>query len=325
MTSDPPIFLSARDCQKLLSPDHVLAEIERALVWDAEGTVRWPAPRNLNIVPDRFGSHYHAKACVLEDVPVAGFRVVSHPEDEASRFATRWVLLVDPLTGLPLAIIDESWSYAQRTVASIVLASHRLAGPQPRILALVGAGRLATAALEYYSRLFHLQEVRIASRRAETRSALAAKAQRRYGLSAKAADSIEQAVRGADLVLTSTSSGKAVLEEPWVSHGAVVASLTTAEPGRDFAKQCDLLVVDSREQLQKELIAEFGPEAPDWVKATVGEVVTGQHPGRTDPAQRVLIITEGMASQDVALAYRAYQLALESKNGTPLPMAEAED
>lgn len=325
MNVDPPIFLSARDCQMLLSPNDVLAEMERALVWDAAGTVRWPVPRNLNIVPDRFGSHYHAKACVLEDVPVAGFRVVSHPEDESSRFATRFVLLVDPLSGLPLALIDETWSYAQRSVASVVLASRRLANGEPTILALVGAGRLATAALEYYSRLFKLQEVRIASRRPETRNTLASRATKRYGLSAKATGDIEQAVRGAELVLTSTNSGKAVLEESWVETGAVVASLTTAEPGRALAEQCDLLVVDSREQLQKELIAEFGPEAPDWVKATVGEVVTGQHPGRTDPAQRVLIITEGMASQDVALAYRAYQLARESKKGTPLPMAEAED
>jgi ornithine cyclodeaminase len=323
MNSDPPLFLSARDCQTLLSPDDVLAAIERALVWDAEGSVRWPAPRNLNIVPDRFGSHYHAKACVLEDAPVAGFRVVSHPEDEASRSATRWVLLVDPLTGLPLAIIDESWSYAQRTVASVVLASHRLANGESRTLALVGAGRLATAALDYYTRLFELSEVRIVSRRAETRGALAAKAKQHRGVNARPLASIEEALQGADLVLTSTSSGQAVIEEPWIGPGTVVASLTTAEPGRALAERCDLFVVDSREQLQKELIAEFGPEAPDWVDATVGEVVTGQHPGRSDPAQRVLIITEGLASQDVALAHRAYQLALTSKSGTRLPMAEA--
>jgi ornithine cyclodeaminase/alanine dehydrogenase-like protein (mu-crystallin family) len=322
--TEGPLFLTARDCQRLLSPADVLAEIERVLIADAEGTVRWPTPRNLNIAPDSFGNDYHAKSCVLEYLPVGGFRLVSHPLDEASRLSTRLVVLVDGNT-MPLAIVDESWSYLQRTVGSVALASRKLAADEPRTLALVGAGRLAATALKYYAHYFTLHDVRIASRRPETRSALAQRASERYGLSARGVDSVEEAVQGAQLVLTCTSSGQAVLEESWVAPGAVVAALSTAEPGRDLAEQADLLVVDSREQLQKELVAEFGPDAPDWVDATVGEIVTGKHPGRTAAHQRVLIITEGMAHQDIALAYRAYQRALESGTGLSLPMAEAEE
>ena len=84
-------------------------------------------------------------------------------------------------------------------------------------------------------------------------------------------------------------------------------------------------MVDSREQLQKELAALYGPEAPGWVDATVGEVVTGQHPGRTSPEQRVLIVTEGMASQDIGLAYVAYVRASERGVGIPLPTPRVED
>jgi ornithine cyclodeaminase/alanine dehydrogenase-like protein (mu-crystallin family) len=325
MGSPRPLFLTAADCRQLLSADDVLAAVELALHWDAAGKVHWPTPRNLNIAPDRFGNDYHVKACVLEEVLVGGIRLVAHPADESSRYATRLVVLIDAHTSLPMAIVDESWSYLQRTVASVVLASRRLAAEEPRKLAVVGAGRLAAAALDYYSRLFQIGEVRIASRQAETRRSLADEAARRYGLNALPADSAEQAVRGADLVLTCTSSEQAVLDETWVTRGAVVASLTTAEPGRALAQGCDLLIVDSREQLRKELVQEFGAEAPDWVDATVGEVVSGQHPGRTDPAQRILIITEGMASQDVALAHRAYLLAVERSAGTPLPMALGEE
>jgi ornithine cyclodeaminase/alanine dehydrogenase-like protein (mu-crystallin family) len=120
-------------------------------------------------------------------------------------------------------------------------------------------------------------------------------------------------------VLTCTNSGRALLEERWVGPGAVVAALDSSEPGRELAERADLFVVDSREQLQKELVEQFGPEAPGWVDATVGEVVSKQHPGRTSASQRVLIITEGMASQDIALAYLAYQRAIERQAGTPLP------
>jgi ornithine cyclodeaminase/alanine dehydrogenase-like protein (mu-crystallin family) len=98
-----------------------------------------------------------------------------------------------------------------------------------------------------------------------------------------------------------------------------VATLDTAEPGRDYAEQADLFVVDSREQLQKELLELFGAEGPGWVDATVAEVVGGRHPGRTDPKQRALIVTQGMASQDIALAHLAYQRAKERGLGLAMP------
>jgi ornithine cyclodeaminase/alanine dehydrogenase-like protein (mu-crystallin family) len=110
-------------------------------------------------------------------------------------------------------------------------------------------------------------------------------------------------VRGADLLLTATNSASAMLQEPWGAPGAVVATLDSAEPGRDLVEKADLFVVDSREQLRKELTELFGNEAPGWIDATVAEVVSGKHPGRTSEDQRVLIVTQGMASQDVALAH----------------------
>jgi ornithine cyclodeaminase/alanine dehydrogenase-like protein (mu-crystallin family) len=268
---------------------------------------------------DRFENHYHLKACILDELSVAGFRLVSHnATDETSNDATRFVVLVDVESSRPLAFVDETWTYAQRTVASIVMAARRLARKDAGTLALVGAGRLATTALEYYTRLFKLREVRIASRRPETRKALAERANARYGVNAKAADSIEAAVRGADLVLCATNSARAVLEEPWIASGAVVATLDSAEPGRELVEKADLFVVDSREQLRKELTELFGAEAPGWIDATVAELVSGKHPGRTNPEQRALIVTQGMASQDVALANLAYRRALERDLGQPM-------
>jgi alanine dehydrogenase len=314
------IYLTAKQCHELLTPDDVLGEIARVVAQDAAGHVRWPVPPNMNM-RDRFENHYHLKACILDEASVGGFRFVSHnATDETSQDATRFIMLVDVESSRPLALVDETWTYAQRTVASIVMAAHRLARDGADTLALVGAGRLATTALEYFTRLFKLKEVRIVSRRPETRAALAAKAKANYGVDAKPVDSIEAAVRGADLVLTATNSARAMLEESWIAPGAVVAALDSAEPGRDFAEKADLFVVDSRAQLQKELTELFGADAPGWVDATVAEVVSGKHPGRTSADQRVLIITQGMASQDVALANLAYQRALKQKIGMELPI-----
>lgn len=319
-----PIFVTAAQCQELLGPDDIVRQIEQALRWDVAGQIHWPTPRSLNIAPDRWGNDYHVKACVLEAIPVAGLRLVSHPLDEGSATCTRLIVLIDPATTLALAIVDESWSYAQRTVASIAMAARHLAVSEATTLGVVGAGRLARNAIDYYVALFNLDEIRIASRRAETREALAAEMGKRHGIAIRAVDTIREAVEDADLVLTATSATTPVLEEPWVRAGAVVASVGTAEPGRLLAKSSDLLIVDSREQLRKELIAEFGEGAPDWVKATVGEIVAGKHPGRTDPTQRILLITEGIASQDIALAHLAYERAIGQGLGLPLPLAGAD-
>jgi ornithine cyclodeaminase len=248
------------------------------------------------------------KACVLEEIPVAGLRMVSHPLDESSPQNTRLILLIDPATCLPIALVDESWNYVQRTVASIVMATHAVANPAAKTLAIIGAGRMARTSVTYYNSLFDLSEIRIASRTAERRDRLVGELQsEQESADVTAFSSVEDAVRGADLILTATSADHAVIEDSWVSPGAVVAAVGTAEPGRDYTKNADIFLVDSKEQLKKELIEYFGEDAPEWVSASVGEVVTGVHKGRTDPSQRALIITEGMASQDIALAYLASQ------------------
>ena len=319
--AESALFLTAADCQRLLSPDDVVAQIERVLAWDAAGHIHWPTPRSLNIAPDRWGNDYHVKMCVLEPIPVAGIRLVSHPRDESSPICTRLILLIDPTTTLPLALVDESWSYAQRTVASIAMAARKLARPDARTLAIVGAGRLARTAATYYARLFDLAEIRVASRTASRRDTLVAELADGLGLPVHGLSSVEAAVRDVDLVLTATSATTALLEEPWIAPGAVVAAVGTAEPGRDLLEKADLFVVDNREQLRKELVAEFGEEAPGWIDATVLEIVSGQHPGRTDPAQRIVLVTEGIASQDIALAYLAYEQARQQSLGQAIPLA----
>jgi alanine dehydrogenase len=304
-----PLFISEADCRRVLRAADVIGAIEDTLLADAEGGVRWSEPRNMKMA-DRLSNHYHLKACVLEAAAVAGVRLVAHQSDESTGSATRWIVLIDPSTALPLAIVDETWNYAQRTVAVMAVVARKLAastGAAGYTLGLVGAGRLAAAALTYYRHLFDLKEVRIASRREPTRTALAEQARTGLGLNAAPAASVREAVEGADLILTCTSSGQSLLSADWVGPGAVVASLETAEPGPDLFRAADLVVVDSREQLKAELESCYGQDAPGRVAATFSEVLAGKHAGRTSPGQRVLIISQGLASLDVAVAFRAYQ------------------
>lgn len=300
-----PAFVSAEECERLLDLDDVLDEVRLALQRERRGTITWPEPRNLNIIGDERGNHYHVKACVLEDVPVAGIRLVSHPGDDDSGGGTRLVVLVDPKTTETLAVVDESWNYGQRTVASIALASASAAREGASTLAVVGSGHLARLALPYYRRLLPgLASLRVTSRTSERRAAFAAWAREEHGLDATDVDSVQAAVHGADLVLTCTSAARPLVEEPWIVPGTVVAALDPAELSPGLVRAVDVLLVDSRQQLAKELAACYGPDVePD---ATFADVLSGVHPARRTDRDRVAILSQGLASQDVGLAHRAY-------------------
>jgi ornithine cyclodeaminase len=305
--SGAPVFVSAADCERLLGIDDVVAEVRAALARERAGAITWPEPRNLNIIGDSHGNHYHVKACVLEDVPVAGVRLVSHPGDDDSGGGTRLIVLIDPASTEPLAIVDESWTYGQRTVASVVLASAAVAPPEAATLALVGSGHLARLALPYYVALVPgLREVRVTSRRPERRAAFASWAREEHGVEVRDVATVDEAVHGADLVLTCTSAGAPLLGADSVDSGTVVAALDTAELEPALVAAADLFLVDSREQLRAELTGCYGPDAPGWVDATFAEVLAGEHPGRRDPSERAVIVSQGLASQDVGLANLAY-------------------
>jgi ornithine cyclodeaminase/alanine dehydrogenase-like protein (mu-crystallin family) len=310
--------VSAEACERLLDLDDVLSEVRRALEWERAGRITWPTPRSLNILGDEAGNDYHVKACVLEDVPVAGIRVVCHPGDDDSGGGTRLILLVDPVTTRPLALVDESWNYAQRTVASVALASAAVARGDATVLALVGSGTLGWTALAYYLRLLPgLRELRVTSRTPERRERFAERAAAEHGLQARAFGSVEEAIRGADLVLACTSAHRPLIADAWVGPGTVVAALDTVELEPQLALRADLLLVDSREQLARELVECFGESAPEHVDATFAEVLGGAHPGRTDPAERIAVVSQGLASQDVALAHLAYRRATGARVAAP--------
>jgi alanine dehydrogenase len=299
-------FVTAEECRRVLTPDRVLKAIEDCLRMEGAGDVTWPTPRNLNINGDRSGNDLHVKACVLEPLGVTGVRVVAHPLLESSGTSTRVVLLVDTTTNLPLALVDDSWTYAQRTVANLLLIAHHVRPPRIEKVAIIGAGTLADASLPYVRALFGDVSIAIASRREDTREALATKARETWGLDAHAATP-ETATRGAGIVLTATGADRPVIEDEWVSDGTVVACVETAECGAAFFSDAAARFVDSREQLRSELIAYYGADAPEKIDATMAELLCGVHPGRRTAEERILLISQGLVSQDIALAYAAFR------------------
>jgi ornithine cyclodeaminase/alanine dehydrogenase-like protein (mu-crystallin family) len=310
------ILLTRDDLRGLLEPAAVLETVEEALRMEHAGTVRWSDPANLRIAGGPGQGRLRVKACSLDGPGVTGVRVLHFP---AAGAETRWILLFDAVSGEPLAVVDEVATYGDRSFASVALVAHRVRADAVDTVAILGAGRIARAALAYVADRFPGAAVAIAARRDPAAAELATFAEERHGLDATPA-SFETAVRTAQVVFGCTSATEPIVRESWVAPGTVIASLEPRELEPALFAGADLRIVDAREPLREELDYAFGDGAADRVDATMAEVVGGAHPGRTEAGQRIVMVSQGLVSQDVLLAERLFRQAVARGIGAEIAL-----
>ena len=223
------------------------------------------------------------------------------------------VLLFDGETGQVRGVVDASAITAIRTAAVSGVATRALAREDARVLAILGTGVQARSHLEAMRAVRDFGEVRAWSPSGR-------------GLDgARAAATAEAAVRDADVVCTVTNSREPVLARAWLADGAHVNAVGSSVP---FARELDTrtmadatLVVDRRESTLNEagdylFAAQEGAIGPAHIRAELGEVLTGSHPGRTSPSELTVFKSLGLAVEDLAAADFVIRRARESGAGT---------
>jgi alanine dehydrogenase len=214
------------------------------------------------------------------------------------------ILLFKPETGEPLATMDGRLITEVRTAAVSALATERLARPDASVLAIIGSGVQARSHLEALRLVRDFREVRVWSPRR------AAAFANEHGV--HAAVSAEEAVRGADVVVTATTSQTPVLSGEWLSPGAHVNAVGAPRPGwrelDDEVLRRTRVYVDSREAAVKE---SGDIIAAGEIFAEIGEVVAGTKPGRRSDEEVTLFKSLGLAVEDVATAELVYRKALD--------------
>ena len=229
------------------------------------------------------------------------------------------VTLFDGSTGEPRAILDASAVTEVRTAAVSAVATRVLAREDARVLAILGAGVQGRSHLRALVPVREFEEVRVYAPSREHAQAVA-------DGRATVASSAEEAVRGADVVVTATSSSQPVISRAWLAPGAHVNAVGASVPS---ARELDLetvvdgaLFCDSRESLRNEagefrLAVEQGAiSGEDHVRAELGEVLAGMAPGRTGPDELTVFRSLGLAVEDLAAAVRAVARARELGIGT---------
>jgi ornithine cyclodeaminase/alanine dehydrogenase-like protein (mu-crystallin family) len=324
------LYLSNADVKKVLDLRRAIEITEQALRDHSEGRVIWSTPEDLAIKPAA-GWQSWVTGCALTTAPVAGFRIRSIKAAGGSRDLSRparaprrILILTDRDGGEILCVMDEDWCHAVRTAAAATVALRVLARKGASIMAMLGAGDTARAAVPVMAQAFALKEIRVTSRTPESRRKYAEELGAEYGLNIVPTESTEDALSGADLVVSATTTSAPFVKEAWLGRGITVYSIgKNQEMESSVYKDSDKFVVDSWEQcknksdMQRMLKEKFLTRAD--IYAELPELLSGKKPGRQSDSEKIFIRAIGLVNQDVALAHHIYLAAVEAGIGTRLP------
>lgn len=324
------LYLSNENVRSVLNLTQAIKITEQALRDHSENRVVWSNPEDLSLKPER-GWQSWVTSCALPEHSVSGFRFRSIKAEGGSRdpsripTAPRRILILSDLDrGEILTIMDEDWCHAVRTGAAATVACRLLARKNASILAMLGAGDTARATLPVMAQAFHLEEVRVTSRRPQSRQVYARDLERELGLKIRAVDTTEEALRGAHIVISATTASEPFVRDAWLEEGIVAYSIGKhQEMESQVYREVDKLVVDSWEHCKRksdlDRMLREGFLSQEDVYAELPQLIVGRKPGRKSDRERIFVRAIGLVNQDIAIAAWVYRRAVETETGTFLP------
>ena len=234
------------------------------------------------------------------------------------------VLLCDSTTGKPLALFESGALTARRTAAGAAVATRALARDDAGVLALIGAGLEARTHLEAIAAVRTLREVRVCARSIESARRFAAAAAV-TGVIVRAVATAREAIEGADLIVTVSTSAEPILSADWIAAGAHVCGIGSHSTGArelDSATvaRANVIAVDTMDGCRAEagdllIPIQEGLITWDGVRL-LGDILRGAAPGRQGPTDRTLYKSVGTGLMDAAAARLAYRLASDTGLGS---------
>jgi ornithine cyclodeaminase len=318
------LIISAAEVRQLLPMAGCMDAMASALKALGQGAAENPL-RSMMWLPDKRGLLALMPSFMGQSMGVKIISVMPGNHDTQYDSHMGAVMLFEAQHGRPLALMDASEITAIRTAAVSGVATRLLAKADAGDLAILGTGVQADSHLEAMLVARDIKRVRVWSRHAENRESFAARAKTRYGVEVEPVDSAQAAVTDANIICTTTSSSEPVLMGDWLSPGAhlnvVGASVRTSREVDTAAIVKSRLFVDRRESTLNEagdfiIPKQAGAIGDDHIQAELGEILLGQHPGRTSDDEITLFKSLGLAIEDLASAEYIYQQAVAQGRGT---------
>jgi ornithine cyclodeaminase/alanine dehydrogenase-like protein (mu-crystallin family) len=324
MELETVLYLSRRDVETINLPmQEIIDALEAMFKEKGAGRTEMPPKPGIHTRPDAF---IHAMPAYIPSLQSAGMKWVSGYPDNQSRglpYITGLLLLNDPETGIPIAIMDCTWITAKRTGAATAVAAKYLARPDSATVGIVACGVQGRSNLEALTCLFEIKKVKAYDLYPEIAERYATEMNKALNLDIEPVKRLTEAVKGLDLVVSSgpiVKHPKPLIEPAWLSEGAFASPVDFDSYWKGEAlRQINKLATDDLLQMRYYRQEGYFKETPEPY-ADLGEIVTGLKPGRESAGERTMSINLGLALDDMATAIRIYKLAGAKGIGLELPL-----
>jgi alanine dehydrogenase len=306
-------YLNHLDVQALAMTDaEIVAAVEEGLL--AQGRGQTTIEPRMHLVPEKdYPGHFNVLRGYIRPLGVAGVKVVgdfyrNYEKGLPSELAL--LNLFDPKTGVPVAIIDASDITDMRTGAITAIGAKHLARKDSKILGHIGARGTSYWNVRLLHSIFHFDEIRVHSRRPESRDAFAARLERDLGMKITVTEDWESCVRGADIVVEASRLEKPapMLKTEWIKKGACVIPYGTMSAVElSLTDIMDKMVMDDWGQAKAgpfgalRAHVDSGKLSEKTLHAELGQIVAGLKPGRESEDETNLFWHRGLSLSDIAL------------------------
>jgi alanine dehydrogenase len=326
-------YLNALDINALaMSNAEILAAVEAGLI--AQGNGQTVIEPRVHLEPDpSFRGHFNVLRGYVAPLDAAGVKIVGDYVDNylrglPSEFGI--LNLFDPRTGMPRAILDATVITDMRTGALTALGAKHLARKGSRVLGHIGARGTAYWNVRLLDHLFDFEEIRVHSRRPESRDAFATKLYGDLQKPVKAVEDWRSCVEGADIVVEASRlpQPEPLLKTEWIKRGALVVPYGTMSAVElSLTDIMDKIVVDDWGQCKSGTFGalrahvETGRLSETTLHAELGQIVAGHRPGRDSDDETILFWHRGLSLSDIALGKAMLEKAAANGIGQRLRFA----
>ncbi len=307
-------YLNHADVEALaLTDDEIVAAVEGAL--RAQGSGRTVIEPRVHLVPESTDKgHFNILRGYVEPLGVAGVKIVgdfidNYRRDLPSEMAI--LNLFDPETGMPRALIDATAITDMRTGAMTAIGARHLARRDARILGHIGARGTAYWNVRLLDHLFDFDEIRVHSRREESRRAFGARLSRDLGKPVRVTETWRDCLDGADIMVEASrlTTPEPLLKTEWIKPGTLVVPYGTMSAVEiTLTDIMDKIVVDDWGQCRPGMPfgslrrhVDEGKLTEQTLHAEMGEIVAGAKPGRERDDETILFWHRGLSLSDIAL------------------------
>jgi ornithine cyclodeaminase len=319
-------IVEEKELRERISEPEALAAVERAFRAIAEQRVEQPPPMAFDF--EKGAGEVHVKGAYLEGSPIFAIKVASgfyRNVDRGLPVSSGLVLVFDAGSGFPLALLhDNAYLTELRTAAAGALAVRHLGSSSIAKMAMIGTGSQARYQLRAISRVRRPERVLAWSRDPERRERYASEMSAALSIRVEPAESIEEALADAELVVTVTPAREPVVAARLVEPSATIIAVGSDGPEKqelevEILARADKVVADKLGQCASlgeiHHALEAGLLREEDVYGELGDVTTGRLPGRESDDELIVCDLTGVGAQDAALA----EIAWEMLSSAPLP------